>query len=294
MPMLPSGRHIAVQPARLFELIRDTTGPENDGRLFAINTVEDVKRYLDVIELVPIVADDEALTDAAPGSMPLPPGMRAQSTGYSLAECDALSAHWTGADREAFAAFLQEARVNTLLGQWLAVAQEAQQRMSREPDFVSTVLSAWRAAGVHPDQEEGWDDIDRPDWDDYDLVAALATFGDRLDAGAFSAPAEREAIMMLQGYLGVITLPETARAGSIVPSARDLASAWRDIGLLDDGDADHRQWVHDQGVVIADNLWDKLLEASLRSISRDGLGILKLVVVSGEGNPRSAQSGRNE
>ena len=51
MPMLPSGRHIAVQPDRLFELIRDPNGHGDDGRLFAIHTVEDVKRYLDVIEL---------------------------------------------------------------------------------------------------------------------------------------------------------------------------------------------------------------------------------------------------
>ena len=115
MPMLPSGRHIAVQPDRLFELIRDPNGHGDDGRLFAIHTVEDVKRYLDVIELVPTLPEDEALTDAAPGSMPLPPGMRAQSTGYSLAECDALLSHWADADREAFAAFLQEARVTTLL-----------------------------------------------------------------------------------------------------------------------------------------------------------------------------------
>ena len=159
MPMLPSGRHVAVMPDPLFKLIQSVKEGHEVEPLMAIRKIEDVKNYLDLVELIPVLPDEEPLTKTAPGSTPLPDGMRAEPTGYTLAQYPLAAANWPEEDRVAFEHFLTEARVLTLLDQWFNEARKALDHRVWKNDFSLRVLDSWRAVGVHPDQEDSQDGL---------------------------------------------------------------------------------------------------------------------------------------
>jgi len=124
MPMLPSGRHVGLDPSPLIALLEEAHAPTNVHHLFAIRQWPDLWRWIDVVLLVPAAEADDS-----PGRQmradALPPGLVPRTTGFRLDRLQALQADWTDEDRAAFARFLHE-RAAPAFARHLAKARAVQ------------------------------------------------------------------------------------------------------------------------------------------------------------------------
>lgn len=154
MPALPSGRHVAVDPAPLRKLLLDAGSPFNAHHLMAIREVEDLYRWLDVLILKPEAAltpdERERMQPAAEGA---PPGMACVPTGTGLADWQAVASNWSEDDRAAFSSFVDERIRPAMLAQMKSV-RARQEALCKDPSLAGAFALMWRD-GVHPLQDEG-------------------------------------------------------------------------------------------------------------------------------------------
>ena len=155
MPMLPSGRHVGLDPSPLVALLEEGHSPFNVHHLFAIRRWPDLWPWIDVVLFVPA---DEAQAAPKPrmgaGALPLPPGLVPRPSGFRLDRCEALQADWADEDRAAFARFLHE-RAAPAFARHLDKALAVQAAVREHADGATRTLVAWWDAGVHPAQIEG-------------------------------------------------------------------------------------------------------------------------------------------
>jgi hypothetical protein len=154
MPALPSGRHIAVDPAPLKQLLLDCASPFNAHHLMALERIDDLFRWLDVLMLKPaesLTADECA--QAQPAPVGAPPGMRAVPTGVRLAYWCTIATEWSDDDRAAFAMFIDD-RIRPAMERAIAHVRERQQALLKTPTLAGAFACMWRD-GVHPLQDEG-------------------------------------------------------------------------------------------------------------------------------------------
>lgn len=59
MPQLPSGRHVAIQATPLNEMIKHASDPGIVHKIMAIDSMDKVLQYFEILYLVPRVNDDE-------------------------------------------------------------------------------------------------------------------------------------------------------------------------------------------------------------------------------------------
>lgn len=145
----------------------------------------------------------------------------------------------------------------------------------------------WKA-GLHWAQEEGyekvWGDEDSPEWDTYDMLAALATIvayvANYPDVYAKHRNAFDRASGMWQMLLGHYPFLRQRVASGI--SVREIARAWREAGHLDELPADKQEWLHNQMVIECVQLFDKP-GPTLERHCPEAYAIIALVTISPEG-----------
>ena len=157
MPMLPSGRHIALSPEPLVELLENASLPGNVHKVMALKEWPDLHPWIDVIYLVPEgspgVPNKGEFSD---NSLPRPPGFVAVKAGYRLCDWEPHAADWSEEDRVAFSEAL-DGRARHHYAQHLDYARSLQEKLlAAEGGKLAQILAGWHKAGVHPAQEEGW------------------------------------------------------------------------------------------------------------------------------------------
>ena len=157
MPTLPSGLAVAVDPAPLRKLLLDFDSPFNAHHLMALQSVDDLLRWLEVLILKP--ADSLTAAEGAnsqPARDGAPTGIRAVPVGVRLADWRSVASTWTDDDRAAFAAFIEETILPAMAGP-MANARMRQEALLKTPTFAGAFACMWRD-GAHPLQKQGGDD----------------------------------------------------------------------------------------------------------------------------------------
>ena len=156
MPMLPSGRHVGLDPSPLVALLQEGHSPVNVRHLFAIRRWPDLWPWIDVVVFVPAdEAEGSAGLRSRADALPLPPGLVPRPSGFRLDDFETLQADWTADDRAAFARFLHE-RAAPAFARHLAKARAVQALVREHASGATQAQIAWWDAGAHPAQLEGW------------------------------------------------------------------------------------------------------------------------------------------
>ena len=297
MPQLPSGRQIALMPTPLDNLLKEGRHFGNIHKVLAIKNEDDLARYIDVLYLAPEreVGSQEGVLDLHADSLPVPPQMAFVPAGYRLSEWEQHAVGWSEEDRAAFRDFLA-GRCVPVLREWLDTVRAGQAKLREADDPLTRLLVAWWDAECHPAQDEDWDasDVGFPEWDDYDMLAALAQACIRLSQyPKFSG--QWQAAARLQAFWNICRqeLPQIDRMLEATVPVRQCASEMRRAGLLDALANDKRQWLHDQAVVECVQLWNALGE-ELRPSTPQPYGIIELVVVSPAASPYFEMQSKGE
>ncbi|MBV6475202.1 MAG: hypothetical protein MOGDAGHF_00719 [Rhodocyclaceae bacterium] len=287
MPELPSGRHVALMPTPLDNLLKEGRHFGNIHKVLAIKSEADLARYVDVLYLVPAseAGSQEGVLGLNAHSLPLPPGMGFVPAGFKLSEWEENSG-WSEADRAAFSDFLA-GRCAPVLREWLDTVKTGQAKLHEADDPLTRLLVAWWDAGCHPAQEEGWDasDVGSPDWDDYDLLAALGQACKLLPGRAEIAGNEKP-LWMLQSYWNIVRFDLQPRLDAWPDASvgvREAAVQAREHGWLEDMNPSKRDWLHDNGVSVCIQIWTAYGDR-LRAVIPQPYGIIELVVLSPEAN----------
>jgi hypothetical protein len=286
MPMLPSGRQVAITLAPLADIIAHVADGDNLKRILNIENPEGLYPYTEVnyLQMPECFGDTGLQTPFVQGSLPRPENMVVVSSGLRVSDWDTLTADWTEADKASFREFI-EGRAMTLFNNGMAEVarvRDAKERLERER--WDAVLSVMR----NLEQEEWLDGIDSPEWDDYDMLAAIglivATISTKPDIyGRHPAPFDRATGMwsMLAGHYDFL-----GQSITLSQKAKELAQKWRDRGDLDAVVDDRRIWLHNQLVIECVNLWNHTGE-TLERLCPGAYGILTLVSLSPEGTAAS-------
>jgi hypothetical protein len=282
MPQLPSGKHAGIDPEPFFQLIKDAEEGKFVHRLMAIADVTHLLPYLEVIELTPCVGHSGV--SFSEDSNPRPVEFDKIATGVTLNHLEQLTGLWTPDDLAAFRAFIDEERNLHYRMSLLEVAIQTQKAIAKSGAFLPKLLAHWWLAGVHPAQEEGWDDDDSPDWDDYDLFVALSTIATGIDEGQVRDASGHNAVMMTKAFLGIV-IQETEQLvshlkGLTADGVREIASELRELRAFENAPAKTRNWIHAQGRENAKALCSSFDGAVLREIDRVAADILALSFVS--------------
>lgn len=286
MPMLPSGRQVAITLAPLAVMIAHVADGDNLKRILAIENPEGLYPYTEVNYLqTPEFPQDTGLqTPFVPESLPRPENMIQVSSGLRVSDLEQLTAKWSEPDKAAFREFL-DGRAMVLFNNGMAEVarvRDAKERLERER--WDAVLSVMR----NLEQEKWLDGIDSPEWDDYDMLAAIglivATLSTRSDLHARHPAACDRAVgvwSMLAGHHDF--LREAIPLGR---TTKELARQWRDLDSLDALDDDRKDWLHRQLVIECVNLWNHAGD-NLEGACPGPYGIITLVSLSHEGTVAS-------
>jgi hypothetical protein len=145
MPALPSGQHIAVDPAPLNKLLLEADSPFNAHHIMAIEQVDDLFGWLDVLTLKPagqLAPGESARSQPAPAGAPS--DLLAVPAGVRLTYWQALADmhKWSKADRAAMTAFVDE-RVRPWLADELAFVRERQRVLPAQPTLAGALAAMW-------------------------------------------------------------------------------------------------------------------------------------------------------
>jgi hypothetical protein len=284
MPQLPSGRHAGIDPAPFHQLISDAQQGKFVHRLMGITEDSHLLRYLEVVDLIP--SQGPKGIAFAEGSSPRPAEFEMARTGVMLDRLDDLGNSWTSEDLAAFRDFLGEERNLRYRKDLLQAASDAQEYLARSKNFMAQLLTQWWRAGVHPAQEEGWQDDDSMAWDDYDLFVALSTIANGFEEDAVEDPAAHSALMMTKAFLAILIQEidgfHDQVAGVTAEGVRKVAAELRERKLFDGMPEQQRTWIHGQGVQNAKAICTAFDGSALRNVDRIAADILALAFVSGE------------
>lgn len=161
MPQLPSGRHFALDPAPLAELVRQVQQGKFVHALMALKTQEDAFGHIGVLYFRPRSGPGGVSVFADQSGIP-PDQLEHYPSGFNLVTIQHELARWSADDRNAFLAFLREKRVHEYLEGLLEAIREAQGRLLDNPSTLPGLLATWWALGVHPLQDEAGDTSPAP------------------------------------------------------------------------------------------------------------------------------------
>ncbi len=286
MPQLPSGLHVGIDPTPLSKLLEDGPVPWNIHKVMAIRNTLDLYPYIDIILLVP---DAQANAGAQKleflaNSLPRPAGLVPVRSGFRLSQYGDLAAQWTDGDKTSFEDFLAT-RAQSLFDNGLNLARKIQGLLRNTDDTQTRLLVGWWDAGCHPAQEEGWaeSDVGGPDWDDYDVLAALGQV--RAGAKHHQDFSESQAMLRLRGVWAhfcsfIPQLHDWPDPDLPVRSVADAARAGEWLQHLPDTEL---AWLHRQAIVECIGLWSALGD-DFRRMFPQPYGIIELIIVSAEAN----------
>jgi len=153
MPQLSSGRHVAISPTPLNQLIDDILHERTLALwpLLAISSPEDCLAFFEVIYFVEKDAEDK--TDQASNGN-YPPELMPAPTGLSPVDVLSEDSEWTADERHEFKAFLSSERAQNFLQKAYDDVKDTQELLRTDGSF----LQKWQAltwqAGCHPLQDQ--------------------------------------------------------------------------------------------------------------------------------------------
>lgn len=162
MPMLPSGRQVGLSPAPLVALLENADHFGNIHKVMALKSWDDLLPWIEVLFFVPHADSKDLETgQLSDDSLPAPPGLVAVRSGYRLSDWQAHTQGWSEADRAAMHEFLDR-RAREHFEPHLAHARGLQEKLQEgEGGGLAQTLAGWHRLGIHPAQEEGWEEDGR-------------------------------------------------------------------------------------------------------------------------------------
>lgn len=286
MPMLPSGRHVAFRLLPLNDLLADAVNILKVHKVLAIQSVEDLYPYVEIIWLIPEgeATATEIETSFLDRSLPRPPGLVPVLSGFQLGQFGEFSKDWDQADKASFWEFIH-GRAQPVFEEGLAKTREIQDILRTQAEGYTKLMVMWWDAGVHPAQEgytvEEWD---TPEWDTYDMLAALGQVRTMLGQIG-EEDTQLKDLMRLNAVWSVYghEVPQLMGWPDASTPPRVEARNARDGKWLDALDADKRASLHRQCVYECVALWDHWGER-FPLIFPDAAKIIDLVVVSSDAN----------
>jgi hypothetical protein len=287
MPQLPSGRHVAIDPKRFSELIKNAAHFGNVHKVMAIDSIPTLLPWLDVMYLVEPGTENQDLKkyELADNSFTPPPGFLALNTNCKLSQWGLLAEEWSTEDRAAMQAFLDSERCNHYLRKFVYAAKLQQELFQESDDFLPKLLASWYAAGVHPAQEENWNEDDSSIWDTYDMLAAVGDVvqyladKDELYKLHFDIFDRATGVwQMLLSHYPFLCEPSTFKS-----EVRAVAKAWRGASYLAELPDEKQQWIHQQLIIECTNLWNHADDVLSKHCPK-AYDIIVLVTLSPEAN----------
>ncbi|MDI1269472.1 MAG: hypothetical protein PSV40_10295 [Polaromonas sp.] len=286
MPMLPSGRQVAIQINIRDELLNDADSPLKVQKVLAIRAQADIYPYTDVLWLVPKapVGPEQKDSDFLEKSLPRPPGLEAVSSGYRLSQHEKFSADWSDEDKKVFWEFIH-VRAAHLFEEALSLTTAAQELLRTRSDGTTKLMVAWWDAGVHPAQEGAPVEVgELPVWDTYDMLAAMGQILNQLKRTQLT---DRllDNRMRLTALWSIyeVDVPQLKNWPDPADASRLVAQQARDGQWLEAMPPSVRSTLHRQCVHECVTLWDHLGE-QLDQDFPEPAKIINLVVVSPEAN----------
>lgn len=154
MPQLPSGRHVALEPQPLNQLIDDVVNERAVAiwPLLAIASPNDCINHFELVYMEP--TGDGDTPSLATGSVPLDAALRKVHTGLTLGDVLADTSDWSREDKEFFCEFLSSERVQAFLAHHFDHVQEVQAELREHGSSLQKWEAQTWAAGCHPLQDE--------------------------------------------------------------------------------------------------------------------------------------------
>jgi hypothetical protein len=278
--MLPSGRHVAIHLAPFDDLFVNITEPGNVDRILAVEDIEGLYPYTEVMFLQPpeVPGQPTQVPEFRPGSLAPPAGLVPVSSGLCLADWDALTSAWPDADKAAFRDFLT-GRATELFRKGLDAAEQVRKVVEEEQRRKTEELI--RVLRTLP-EEEWIAQLESDEWDDYDMLSALAVIEATVSGRPDVYAQHRQPFDRLTGMWAVVQERLVFLQESIAPedNARALARRWRANNDSDFGSLVN-SW-HDQLVIECVNLWNHAGQ-TLEELCPGPFGILVMVTLSPEG-----------
>jgi len=283
MPMLPSGRHVAIDPEPLRNLLRDAANPSNAHRIMAIQSIDDLFSWLELLELVPIAdAEPEQRDGAPPPNGGTPAGLLPRPTGRRLADWRVVAHDWTKADREAMATFIDE-RVRPHYASTLATVREQQDALLASPASLAGMFARMWQLGCHPLQDEPATDHPLPPQGMHARLAALRYAARLVAAHPELMAAHRGAADRLAGFVAMcgsmLAWPDPLPDESVGEYAQRLRTGDPLAGV----DPERRAWFDAQTGIECAALWEAVGE-KLRSVDRETYDVIELAALSRPAN----------
>lgn len=286
MPMLPSGRHVAILLQPLHDLLSEAANVMNVHKILGIRHKKDLHQFVDVLWLVPSEqASKEQVSNAfRDGSLPSPPGLVPVRSGFRLNQFDDFAAQWSLEDKNSLWDFIL-VRSDPLLSAALQSTVTTQKLLREEATGTAKLMVAWCDVGVHPAQK-GYvvEDGELPVWDTYDMLAALGQLLAFLNLMALENPLLNDR-MRLRAVWAVYQrdIPALGDWPGLDQTPRGSAQVARAEKWLNTLDENRRKTLHRQCVHECVVLWDHLGER-LQAVFPDCAEIIDLVVVSPDAN----------
>ncbi len=292
MPMLPSGRHIAFRLLPLHQLLDDPLTFIKVHKVLAIQTLEDLYPYAEIIWLIPEggASKDQVDISFLDDSLPRPPGLVPVLSGFLMGQFDEFMSEWVETDKAAFWEFIH-GRSKPVFENALAQTRKMQHIVRSQAEGMSKLMVMWWDAGVHPAQD-GYkvDEWDSPEWDTYDMLAALGQMRSLLGE-IDPAGKELRDLMRLNAWWSIYghDVPQLVGWPNADERPRLEARRAREGKWLDVMDVEKRASLHIQCVYECVALWDHLGEA-LQYVFPDQAKIIDLVVISPDADRVFARS----
>jgi hypothetical protein len=158
MPQLHSGRHVGLDPKKLFDLFKQAEQGVFVHRLMAIEDGNLILRFLEIIELIP--DDKSAGVLLNPFSVQTKLVFKPKSTGVFANDLTGLSLAWSQADINGIQDFLSQPRAIELREQLLTKVKKCQKLLLSGNNAIASQQALWWSTNCHPAQEEQWDEFD--------------------------------------------------------------------------------------------------------------------------------------
>ena len=152
MPQLPSGRHIALDPSPLQQVIEDAYEGLAAHELMAIDRLEKLFAYIDVLYFRPGQLDTDL--QLANFSIVPPDGLEPYASGFNVVSIQREVESWREEDKKAFVRFLNSQRVNEFLVSLMEAVNERKSQLTDNPQTLQGMLALWWKLGIHPLQQD--------------------------------------------------------------------------------------------------------------------------------------------
>lgn len=157
MPQLPGGRHIAIQPESLNKLCERVKTGFRVHELMSIESREHLLNYIDILFFKP-KEPGEIPGSTAQGSDFPPEDMTPYLSGFTVNTFQEELTTWPKADRVAFLAFLESAKVQKYFDELLQLLDEYKEELFRHGSLATAVQIGWWRIDCHPLQPDVFED----------------------------------------------------------------------------------------------------------------------------------------